>query len=186
MNFEILNRKTVLEGRIFDVQNVDTRLPDGRELQYNLVVHAAAVALVPLDSQGKICFVRQFRIGAGEALLELPAGVLDPGEAPETAAAREIREETGLAAGRLLKLGEFFMSPGYCTEYMYVYLAQDLTEDPLSSDEDEFIRVEKIALDEVYAMVRRNELRDGKTLAALLLALPALKSYGNINMTGHR
>ncbi len=178
MDFKILKRKTVFEGRIFDLQNVETRLPDGREFEYNLVIHAPAVTLVPVDAHGNLWFVRQWRMGAGQALLELPAGVLNPGEDPDTTAAREIREEIGMAAGRIRKLGEFYMSPGYSTEYMHVYLAQDLTESPLAGDEDEFIEVEKIPVKQVFDMVRQGEFKDGKTLAALLMAMKELLPEG--------
>ncbi len=171
MKFEVLKRKTVFEGHIFDVQNATTRLPDGREFEYNLVVHAAAVTLVPVDSQGNIWFVRQWRVGAEQDLLELPAGVLDEGEDPQTAAKRELREEIGMRAGRVRKLGDFYMVPGYSSEHMHVYLAQDLSEAPLEQDEDEFIEVEKIAQEKVYEMVRRGEFKDGKTIAGLMLAL---------------
>jgi ADP-ribose pyrophosphatase len=176
MDFEILKRKKVYEGHIFDVENVGTRLPDGREYEYNLVVHAAAVTLVPVDARGNIWFVRQWRIGAGQNLLELPAGVLDDGEDPQTAAGRELREEIGMAAGRIRGLGDFYMVPGYSTEHMYIFLAQDLTDSPLDQDEDEFIEVEKIPVEQVLAMLQRGEFKDGKTIASLCLAMPYLKS----------
>ncbi len=174
MDFEILKRKTVFEGHIFDIQNVSTRLPDGREHEYNLVVHAAAVTLVPVDAQGNIWFVRQWRVGAGQSLLELPAGVLDEGEDPQTAAGRELREEIGMAAGRIRELGDFYMVPGYSTEHMYAYLAQELSELPLDQDDDEFIEVEKIPFQRVLDMIKRGEFKDGKTIAALMLAQPFL------------
>jgi ADP-ribose pyrophosphatase len=102
--------------------------------------------------------------------LELPAGTLEPGEPPEACAHREIREETGQAADKLVKLGEFFLAPGYSTEYMYVFLATDLRTDPLPGDRDEFIRVEAYPVAEVFKMIERGEIQDAKTLAALMLA----------------
>jgi ADP-ribose pyrophosphatase len=167
----------VFEGRIFSVETVDARLPNGKHNDYHLVVHHEAVTLVPVDQEGNIWFVRQYRLGAGDVILELPAGILNGGELPEPAALREIREEIGMAAGRLQLLGQFYMSPGYTTEYMYAYLAQDLTEAPLNADDDEFIHVEKIPLERAFQMARSGEIKDGKTLVALLLAQPLLTTY---------
>ena len=103
-------------------------------------------------------------------LLELPAGTLDDDEAPEVCAAREIREETGMAAGKLVELGAFYLAPGYSTEYMHVFLATDLSEDPLEADDDEFLSVESVPLAEAIRMAERGEMPDAKSLAALLMA----------------
>jgi len=105
-------------------------------------------------------------------VLELPAGTLDVGELPENCALREIREETGFAAGKLIKLGEFFLAPGYSTEYMVVYLATELRHDPLPGDQDEFITLQTIPIDYAYELALNGGLQDGKSLAALLLARP--------------
>ncbi len=175
MDFKILKRKTVFQGRIFNIQNVSTQLPDGREFDYNLVAHADAVTMVPVDDQGNIWFVRQWRVGIEQVLLELPAGVLDEGEDPDTAAARELREEIGMAAARIEKLGDFYMVPGYSTEHMHIYLARDLSDSPLDQDDDEFIDVEQIPLERVYEMIHRGEIKDGKTIAAMMLAAPRLQ-----------
>lgn len=174
MQSQIINRQTVLEAHAFNVQRVNIHLPDGRIRPYDLVVHNPAVTIVPVNEQGEIYFVRQFRVGACEMLLELPAGVLDTGEDPAIGAAREIREEIGLAAGRLEKLGDFFMAAGYCDEFMHVYLARELKPDPLSGDADEFLQVVHYPAAQVYEMVRNGQLKDAKTLAALLLARPYL------------
>jgi len=99
--------------------------------------------------------------------LELPAGTLEPGEAPELAAGREVREETGFAAGKLRKLGEFFLAPGYSTEYMHVFLATDLSVDPLPKDADEFLTVEPIPLGSALVMAAEGRIRDSKSLVGL-------------------
>jgi ADP-ribose pyrophosphatase len=125
-----------------------------------------------MDAEGRILFVRQYRHATGKELLELPAGTLDVGELPENCALREIREETGFAAGKLIKLGEFFLAPGYSTEYMVVYLATELHPDPLPGDLDEFITLEPIPIDQAYNFALSGEIQDGKSLAALLLARP--------------
>ncbi|NPV76514.1 MAG: NUDIX hydrolase [Anaerolineae bacterium] len=174
MSTHILDRQTTHTTHNFKVQRVNVRLPDGRAHPYDLVDHAPAVTIVPVDSRGYVWFVRQFRVGAEADLLELPAGVLNTDEEPLAAAAREIREEIGQAAGQLQKIGEFYMAPGYCNEFMHVFLATDLRPDPLNADADEFIQAESMPVQQVYEMVARGELRDSKSLASLLLALPYL------------
>jgi ADP-ribose pyrophosphatase len=175
MDFTILSRKTIYEGRVFDVQKVLVRLPDGREHEYDLVSHSGAVTLVPVDQDGNMWFVRQFRLGALQDLLELPAGLMEMNEPPEISAGRELREEIGMAANELRELGQFYMAAGYSSEYMYIYLATGLNPSPLEQDEDEFLQVQAIPVKQVYEMVHANQIHDGKTLAALLLAEPFLK-----------
>jgi ADP-ribose pyrophosphatase len=170
----ILQSDTIFQGHAFSVELILTRLPDGNQKVYELVRHREAVTLVPIDPAGKIYFVRQYRIGAGQALLELPAGVLEPDEDPAGGAGREVREETGLAAGKLLKLGEFYMAPGYSSELIHVFLATDLYPAPLEADDDEFLEVESMPVQQVYEMLDAGLIKDGKTLAALLLARPYL------------
>lgn len=170
MTFKILGRKTVFEGHVFHLENLEVRLPNGRTTVYNLVTHPGAVTLVPVDDDGNILFVRQFRMGAEAELLELPAGTLEPPEPPDETAARELREETGMAARRIDELGRFFLAPGYSSEYQYIYLARDLYPAPLSQDDDEFVRVERIPIAEAYHMAHTGLINDAKSLAALLLA----------------
>jgi len=170
MKFETLQRETVYQGKAFDVHRDTVRLPNGQSTQLDIVEHVGAVTILPLDEQGRIWFVRQYRHPAAQQLLELPAGTLEPGEPPEACALREIREETGQAAGEMRKLGEFFLAPGYSTETMHVFLATKLRPNPLPSDSDEFLSVETRPVAEVLQMVERGEIQDGKTLAALMLA----------------
>lgn len=170
MKFETLQRETVYQGKAFDVHRDKVLLPNGQSTQLDIVEHVGAVTILPLDEQGRIWFVRQYRHPAAQQLLELPAGTLEPGEPPEACALREIREETGQAAGEMRKLGEFFLAPGYSTETMHVFLATKLRPDPLPSDSDEFLSVETRPVAEVLQMVERGEIQDGKTLAALMLA----------------
>jgi len=170
MNFKIIGRKTVYEGRAFSVEKVRAGLPDGHEREYDLVNHAGSVTILPLDADGRIWFVRQYRLGAQDVLLELPAGVLDAEETPEEGAAREVREETGLAAGKLERLGGFYLAPGYSSEFMTVFLATELRSDPLSADADEFLQAEAIPVAEAFQLVKEGKIQDGKTLATLMLA----------------
>lgn len=177
MPYELLDRKIIYSGRVFDVASRTVRLPDGRAQAYDIVEHNGAVTILPLDADGSIVFIRQYRVGAESQLLELPAGVLHDGEDPALGAAREIREETGFSADRLTRLGGFYMAPGYSTEYMHVFLATGLQPDPLPQDDDEFLQSERIPAAQALGMARRGEIHDGKTLVALLLAESALAPF---------
>jgi ADP-ribose pyrophosphatase len=170
MSFELLKSDIVYPGRAFTIRRDTLRLPDGRENSFDIVVHIGSVIILPLDADGHLLFVRQYRHAAGAELLELPAGTLDPGESSEACASREVREETGMAAGTLEHLGGFYLAPGYSTEYMHVFLATDLHHDPLDADEDEFLTVERFPLSEALAMFERGEIQDAKSIAAILLA----------------
>lgn len=174
MNFRILQRRSVYQGRAIRVEQVDVRLPDGRQRCYDLVAHSGSVTILPFDEQGNIWFVLQYRLGSESMLLELPAGTLEPGENPDDCAAREVREEIGMAAGNLKKLGKMYLAPGYSSEFMHLYLATELKADPLQADADEFIEIQRIPLRKVYDMVKAGEIQDAKSLAVLLLALPEL------------
>jgi ADP-ribose pyrophosphatase len=175
MPFELIKSESLLKGRAFAIRRDWMKTPDGRETKFDIIEHGGSVVLVPLDSNGNLLFVRQYRHAAGTDLLEFPAGTLEPGEDPAVCAAREIREETGFAAGKLEKIGEFYLAPGYSTEFMIVFLARDLTYDPLEADADEFLSLEKIPLMEAIQMAERGEMPDAKSLAALLLARRYLK-----------
>ncbi len=169
MKFEIVKRDVAYQGRAFGVQQVHFNLPNGRHKVYDLVDHADSISLLPLDDEGNLWFVRQYRVGVADELLELPAGVLEAGEDPLQGAGRELREEIGMSAAHLTRLGGFYLAAGYCNEFMTVFLAQGLTPDPLPQDEDEFLTLVKIPLAQALTMAQRGEIEDAKTLAALLL-----------------
>jgi ADP-ribose pyrophosphatase len=176
MPVETIARELIYRGRAFNVCRDEVRFPNQHTMHLDIIEHVGAVTILPIDAEGRILFVRQYRHAAGKELLELPAGTLNVGELPENCALREIREETGFAAGNLIKLGEFFLAPGYSTEYMVVYLANELHHDPLPGDEDEFISLETIPIEQAYDLALNGELQDGKSLAALLLARPYIHS----------
>jgi ADP-ribose pyrophosphatase len=170
MSIEVLHSETVYHGRAFDVRRERVRLASGHAADYDIVAHPGAVTMVPVDREGYVWMVRQYRHSAAQTLLEFPAGTLEPGEDPRVCAERECREEIGMAPGRLTALGECFLAPGYSTEYMYFYLAEDLSAAPLTADQDEDIRIERIPAARLAERVASGELRDAKSLAALYLA----------------
>lgn len=175
MPFELIKSETLMQGRAFKIRRDHLKTPDGHDTKFEIIEHGGSVIIIPVDSDGSIHFVRQYRHAAGIDLLELPAGTRDDDEPYENCAAREIREETGMEAGRLQKVGEFYLAPGYSTEFMAVYLATDLKHNPLEADDDEFLEVEKISIQKAFEMAEQGEMPDAKSLAALLLAKPYLK-----------
>jgi len=172
MVVKIVAEEIVYQGKIFDLVKSHFRLENGQEHTFDLIKHQGAVVIIPIDRQGNVLFVRQFRIGAEEELLELPAGLLETGETPQESAQREIQEECGMASTRIEYLGEFFMSPGYSTEKMRVFLATDLYDSRLPADQDEFLTLVAIPVHEVYHMASSGELVEGKTITALFMAAP--------------
>jgi ADP-ribose pyrophosphatase len=170
MKFELLKAEIVYQGRAFTVRRDHLGTPDGRKVHFDIIEHSGSVILIPVDNDGQMYFVRQYRHAAGLDLLELPAGTLEAGEPPEEAAGRELREETGMAASNLREIGAFYLAPGYSTELMHVFLASGLAHAPLDPDADEFLSVEKLPVAGALRMAESGEMRDAKSLAALLLA----------------
>jgi ADP-ribose pyrophosphatase len=167
---KVIESTVVYSGRKATLRLDTIDLGDGRTSTREIVEHPGVAAIIPLDAEGNVLFVRQYRLAATDVLLELPAGVLDPGEDAATGAQRELREETGMRAGRLTRLGaEFYVSPGISTEWIALFLAEDLVHDPLAADEDENIAVERVPLAEAVRMIERGELRDAKTITGVLL-----------------
>ncbi|MBI5840915.1 MAG: NUDIX hydrolase [Chloroflexi bacterium] len=177
MPFELIKSEPLFKGRAFAIRRDTMKTPDGRETKFDIVEHGGSVIIIPIDGQGNLLFVRQYRHAAGMDLLELPAGTRDGDEPHLECAAREIREETGMEAGTLSKVGEFYLAPGYSTEFMAVFLATDLKHNPLDADDDEFLQVEKIPVKKALAMAEQGDVPDAKSLAALLLARPHLEQY---------
>ena len=177
MSFELIRSESLVNGRAFKIRRDTLRTPDGRETRLEIVDHGGSVVVIPIDEEHNILFVKQYRHAAKADLLELPAGTRDGDEPYEECAAREVREETGMAAGKLQKLGEFYLAPGYSTELMAVFLATGLKDDPLQADDDEFLQVEKIPAKQALQMAEQGELQDAKSLAGLLLARAHLEKY---------
>ena len=177
MPFELIKSETLLQGRAFKVRRDYLKTPDGNETKLEIIEHSGSVVLIPVDDEGNLIFVRQYRHAAGADLLELPAGTRDRDEPFEECAAREVREETGLEAAKLQRVGDFYLAPGYSTEFMAVFLATELKPNPLQADFDEFLQVEKIAVKKAAEIFQSGEILDAKSLAAWLLAKPYLEKY---------
>lgn len=170
----VIESQRPYEGRIVNVRLDKVQLNDGRESQREVVEHAAVAAIVPVDAAGAVVLVRQYRLPAEEALLEIPAGGIDEGEEIEPAAQRELAEETGYRAGTLKRLGGFYVSPGYVTEFIHVFLATDLVEDALDGDDDEQIEVVRMPLVEAIGLIQTGGIKDAKSIVGLLLAAKEL------------
>ena len=167
------------EGIIVDVTVDRVELADGKTTFREVVHHPGGVVVLPVDKKGVACCVRQYRYPFGEHLLEGPAGKLEKGEDPALAAVRELSEETGLTAGRMLSLGHIYTSPGFSSEKLYLYLALDLTQGEAHPDEGELLDVERLPLSRLSDMVLSGEITDGKS-AALILKAKALLEAGTV------
>ncbi len=170
LNEHVVESKRLYEGRICSVREDTVELADGRPATREIVEHVPVAAIVPIDDNGEVVLVRQYRLAAQEPLLEIPAGLIDEGEEIENAAERELQEETGYRAERLQHLTGFFVSPGFCTEYVHVFLATGLIESNMDADEDEDLRVERTPLAEAVRLVETGAIKDAKSIVGLLMA----------------
>ena len=166
-----IESRRIYSGKIISVRVDTITLPDGGTSQREIVEHGDSVVVVPVDDQQRVLLVRQYRKALEKSLLEAPAGGIEEGESPEEGVHRELQEEIGFKPGILRRLGGFWMTPGFCTEYMHAYLATNLQESALPSDEDENIEVVPVPLSEVESLIRSGEIEDAKSIAALLMAI---------------
>ncbi len=167
---EVVSSKQVFSGRAFSIR-VDRVSVNGKPpVQWEVLEHTGGVAMAPIDEEGNVLMVRQYRHSVATELLELPAGTVHKGEDYAECAGRELQEEVGMAAAKLELIGEFFLAPGYSSELMRVYIATGLTPASLPQDEDEDIRVERVPFDEAVRMAINGSIRDAKSVAGLLLA----------------
>lgn len=175
MKYKLIEQVTIYQGNAFGVSQDWVQLPDGREFQVDVVVHPPAVVLVPLDENGFLWFIQQYRHPVEQIMLELPAGMMEPGETPPISAQRELREEIGMAARSLEPIGEFYLAPGYSTERLHIFLARNLYPSPLEGDIDEFLSISKMPFEHAFRLAESGQFRDAKTLAALTLARKHVK-----------
>lgn len=165
-----LSSKKIFDGHILHVRLDTVRLPDGSEASREVVDHPGGVCVLALDAQDRALMVCQFRYPYEKVLWEVPAGKLEYGEDPEQAAIRELKEETGATAGEFASLGELYPSPGYCGEIIRMYFARKLTFGETHLDEDEFLNMERVPFDQLVERVLSGEVKDAKTIAAVLKA----------------
>jgi len=164
--------RDLYRGRIVHLTEEDVVLPNGHAVTLEIVRHPGAAAIVALDAADGVTLLRQYRHAVGGYLWEVPAGKLDPGEAPAACAVRELAEEAGLAAHRWEELGAIVTCPGFCDERIHLFLATGLRTVPMARGADEVItEVAVVPLAEAMQMIRRGEIRDGKTIAALTQTL---------------
>ena len=163
------SQNTVFQGRIFDIRIDEIR--EG-ELEYSreVVVHKGSAVIIPVFDDGTVALVRQYRHAAGDYLLEIPAGTLNEGEEPMIGAVRELEEEIGVRAAHVRKLTEFYVSPGFLTEKMHLYMATGLTEVGQKLEEDENLTIERYSFDELNEMIRDGRIVDAKTMVGVMLA----------------
>ena len=163
--------ETVFQGILIRVNHMMVKLPDGRTAKREIIHHNGGVGVVPVDADGNVTLVRQHRIALDQVMLEIPAGKLDSAdEDPLLAAHRELEEETGLRAERMVPLITTIPTPGYCNERLFLYLATGLSQYQAHLDADEFVRAVKMPLSKAVSMVMRGELCDAKSALALLMA----------------
>lgn len=168
----------IYRGRIINVRNDTIMLPDGRTASREVVEHQGGVCVAAVDN-GCLLLVKQFRYPFGQALYEVPAGKLEPGEDPEACGRRELLEETGASAGYFEKLGELYPSPGFLTEVIHVYYAAKLTFSRARPDADEYLDVERLPLSDVFKMADTGLIRDAKTVGALYYLTRRLELAGD-------
>lgn len=163
-------RRLIHRGRKFDFEMVNVRLPSGRTVEREVVRHPGAVLIIPVLDDNRVVLIRNYRIALGDTVFECPAGTLEPPEPPETCASRELIEETGYRAATMIPLGWFYTTPGLTDEKMFAFVARDLTPAGQDLQDDECITVSPVSIDAAFDMIDRGEVRDAKSMLALLLA----------------
>jgi len=166
----LISSRTVFEGRLLSVRVDEVELPDGAQVQREIVDHPAAVAVVPMLPDGRVILIRQYRHAAGKVLWELPAGLVEEGEDPEQCARRELGEEIGYSPGELIPLFSTYLSPGFSSEIIHIFLARDLQPVQVASPPDERIEAVPVPLAEALDMVRRGDVQNAAAICGLLAA----------------
>ena len=165
----VLSHRRVYDGKILSLELDEIQEEGGAKALREVVRHRGSVAALPVDDEGRLVLVRQYRHPIAEALWEVPAGILEKGESPEQAVRREIEEEVGRRPGHVERLAVFHPTPGFCDEVLHLFRATRLQEAPLHPDEDEVLEVKWYTLDEARALLRAGGVKDAKTIIALLM-----------------
>jgi ADP-ribose pyrophosphatase len=169
MKPEVLSSETIYKGKVFDIRVDEVREGDV-EYKRDIVVHKGSAVILPVFDNGTVALARQYRHAAGKELLEVAAGTLEAGEDPLAGAARELEEEIGVTAEKIEKLCEFYVSPGFLTERMHLYIATGLTEVGQKLEDDEILTVERHTFPALYEMISHGEIEDAKTIVGIMLA----------------
>ena len=164
----LVSSETVYRGRLFNVELDTIEMDHGVIAHRETIRHPGAVGMVPVRDDGRLLLVTQYRHATGRRLLEVPAGTLEPGEAPEAAVARELQEEVGMRPGVIERLGGIFVAPGYSTEFIHLFVCKELSEAPLDGDEDEDIEVEVYTIEDALAGIDSGKIVDAKSVVAIL------------------
>ena len=171
-----LSSQLVYSGRAVKLRVDTVQMASGRKTTREIIEHADCVAIVAIDADNNVLLVNQFRKPVEKELLEIPAGGIDPGEDPETTVHRELREETGYSPGRVERLGGFYSTPGYCSEYLYLYLATDLAPSPLHAEDTESIKLVRVPITQIPGLIASGSICDAKSIAGLLTFLEYRKA----------
>ena len=169
-----LSSEVMYRGRILNLRVDTVQLPSGRIAAREVAEHSDSICVVPIDDDGNVVMVRQFRTPTGGPLLELPAGGVEPGEISGETVQRELQEEIGHRAGGIQRLAGFWLAPGWCDEFMHAYLATGLTPSKLPGDDDENIVVERVSFNQALEFIADGTISDAKSIAGLLLAMRVL------------
>ena len=171
-----LSSQPIYEGRAVNLRVDTVRMPSGRETTREIVEHSDCVAIIAIDADDNVLLVRQFRKAGEKELLEIPAGGIEPGEEPIECVRRELREETGYLPGKVERLGGFYSAPGYCTEYLHLYLATELTPSPLQAEDTEEITLVRVPINQVSSLITSDSICDAKSIAGLFAFLEYRKT----------
>ncbi|WP_211329301.1 NUDIX domain-containing protein [Ammoniphilus oxalaticus] len=162
-----IRTEQIYDGKIIRVQVDDVELPNGNRAKREIVRHSGAVAVIAITSEGRMVFVRQFRKPLDQTILEIPAGRLEAGEDPADCAKREMIEETGYRAEQMKFVTKFYTSPGFADELLYIYEGVSLTKGEAQPDQDEFVELVELTLDEAFERIEAGEIIDAKTILAV-------------------
>lgn len=162
-----IHRVEIHKGKIISLFTDRISYKKGKEKTYDLVTHPGAVVMIPIDSEGNLVLIKQWRRASDQILIEFPAGTLEENELPETCAQRELQEEIGMRAEEIIPFGGFFTAPGFCTEYLYLFITRRLVPDPLIGDDSDEIDTLTVSLEEACQMIEKGEIIDAKTVAGI-------------------
>ncbi len=172
-----LSSQLIYSGRVVKLRVDTVQMPSGRETTREIVEHSDCVAIVAIDASDNVLLVNQFRKPVERELLEIPAGGIETGEDPVATVRRELREEIGYLPRKVERLGGFYSAPGYCTEYLYLYLATDLTPNQLYAEDTEDIRLARVPISQIPALITSGSICDAKSIAGLLTFVEYKKAH---------